>query len=179
MFQFISEVWGTVSDWVMIGVTSLTAFYLYRTLKSQQEVQRTQNELYKIEKIRFNESIKPKLNYSASTEFMHPGDEGKKILTVEVTNETDSIALEISKILSDGKSSNQIFIPMGFTDLRNHLIKGDNPILFHFLINSSIEFVTFSINYKDVAGTVYKQGVFCICDERGVEIHSYLPENLQ
>ncbi|SEM57626.1 hypothetical protein SAMN05216436_105224 [bacterium A37T11] len=33
-FPFIAGVWGGVSDWVIICVTALTAFFLYRTLKS-------------------------------------------------------------------------------------------------------------------------------------------------
>ncbi|MDP9076163.1 MAG: hypothetical protein M3O71_01965 [Bacteroidota bacterium] len=37
-FPFLSDVWGTVSDWVMIAVTTITAIFLYKTLKSQKEV---------------------------------------------------------------------------------------------------------------------------------------------
>ena len=50
MIYFEPEIWGTVSDWVMITVTFATAFLLLLTLKSQKEVQRTQNELFRIEK---------------------------------------------------------------------------------------------------------------------------------
>jgi hypothetical protein len=176
LYLFPSDVWGTVSDWVMVGVTSLTAFYLYKTLKSQQEVQRTQNELYRIESIRFAESIKPKLNYSASTSMVKTNEEGKEILTIEVRNETESIALDISRVLSEGNKSKQVFIPKGYSDIRDHLIKGDNPMLFHFLIEPKMTFITFSIEYKDVAGSKYRQGVFCVCDSYGIEIHPYLPE---
>lgn len=35
---FNSDVWGAVSDWVMIGVTAVTAYFLYHTLKAQQTV---------------------------------------------------------------------------------------------------------------------------------------------
>jgi len=30
--------------------------------------------------------------------------------------------------------------------------------------------------YKDVSGTIYKQGVICIKDRAAVEINPYLPE---
>jgi len=178
-FPFPSDVWGTVSDWVMVSVTSLTALYLFKTLKSQQDVQRTQNELFKIESLRFKESIKPILKYSGSTDIMKPGEENKKILTIEVINETNSIALEISKIVSKNEQSRQIFIPISFSDTRNHLIKGDKPLWYHFLIdsNSSLSgFISFALEYQDIAGTRYKQGIFCICDGHGLEIHPYLPE---
>ena len=178
-YLFSPDIWGTVSDWVMVGVTALTAILLLITLKSQREVQKTQNELFRIESIRFRESIKPILNYSASTGKMKPEEEDKKILTVEVTNETNRIALNISKIVADSEQTKQIFIPLGFSDRRDHLTKGDNPLLFHFLIDSKSRvsgWVIFTLKYQDIAGTKYKQGVICICDDYGIEINPYLPE---
>ncbi len=178
-FLFATNLWGTISDWAIFSVTLATAIFLYKTLKSQQEVQQTQNELFRIESIRFKESIKPILRYCASNDKMKPGDENKKILTVEVINETESAALEISRILSEDTMERQIFIPMSFADRRDHLTKGDSPLLFHFLIDlksPGSKYVTFAIKYKDIAGTKYKQRVFCICDEYGIEIHPYLPE---
>lgn len=177
IYLFPVEIWGTVSDWVMVSVTSVTAFYLYKTLKSQQEVQKTQAELYKIESIRFKESIKPILNYSGTTGMMKPGEADKRILTITVTNETDSTALNITKILTEeGNHPNQVFIPMGFSDRRNHLVRGDSPLLFHFLLDDNLEFVTFTLKYEDVAGNKYQQRVFCICDNLGIEINPFLPK---
>ncbi|BAU55257.1 hypothetical protein [Mucilaginibacter gotjawali] len=177
--SFSSEVWGTVSEWAMVGVTSLTAFYLFKTLKSQQDVQRTQNELFKIESLRFKESIKPILKYSGYIDKGKLSDENKKILTIEVMNEANSTALNISKIVSENKQTHQIFIPKGFSDIRDHLVKGDSPIMFHFLIEADSRksnFLVFNVTYQDISGTKYKQGVFCICDHYGLEIHPYLPE---
>ncbi len=178
-FLFLSDTLGTVSDWLMVVVTAITAFFLYKTLKSQKEVQHTQNELFKIESIRFRESIKPLLKYSASVDKLKPGDESKKILTVEVINETDSMALDISRFVSENEQTQQIVVPTGFSDIRNHLIKGDSPMLFHFLIDSNAyasKYINFALKYQDVAGTKYKQGVFCICDNYGIEINPFLPE---
>ena len=177
IFPFPAEVWGTVSDWFMVGVTGLTAFYLYKTLKSQQEVQRTQNELYKIESIRFKESVKPVLKYFGSTEIFKPSDQTQKIFTIQLTNEASSAALDISKIVSEDRQTQQIFIPTGLSDIRHHLVSGDKPLLYHFSIDSkSHGFVTFTIKYKDVAGTQYEQRVFCICDDFGIEINPSLPK---
>lgn len=172
-FLFSPDTWGTVSDWFMVSVTVITAYYLYKTLQSQKEVQKTQNELFRIESIRFRESIKPVLKYAATTKLFIPGEDGKRILTLEVSNETEAQALEISKILKGGEQFNQIFIPLGFDDRRNHLVKGDKPILFHFMIENepNLNFLNFAVSYKDVAGTKYEQGVFCICDGLGIEIN--------
>lgn len=49
MFQFpyYAEIWGTVSDWIMIVVTALTAYYLYHTLESQNYVLDLERTKYK------------------------------------------------------------------------------------------------------------------------------------
>jgi len=173
---FNPEIYGTISDWVMIIVTTVTAIFLYKTLKSQKEVQQTQTELFKIENLRFKESIKPILKYSASIDKFKCNEDNKKILTIEVTNETNSLALEISKVLTKNEYPIQIFIPTGFSDSRNHLVKGDQPLFYNFLIDSKLSFVPFNIYYKDIAGTKYKQGVLCTCDNFGIEINPFLPE---
>jgi hypothetical protein len=169
---------GTVADWFMVAVTAITAFYLYKTLQSQKEVQNTQTKLFKIESIRFRESIKPLLNYKVSSQVnFNPNEEDKRILTIEVTNETDSIALEISSVHSE--NSTQVFIPTGFANMQKHLKKGDRPLLLHFLMDSKkkvSEWVVFALTYQDVSGTKYKQGVCCIDDSHGTEINPFLPE---
>lgn len=49
MFQFPyhAEIWGTVSDWIMILVTGVTAYYLYHTLISQNSVLDLERSKYK------------------------------------------------------------------------------------------------------------------------------------
>ena len=172
---FDVNILGTIPDWCMVLVTTITAIYLYKTFQSQKEVQKTQTELYKIESLRFRESIKPILNYKVSEIKFHPSEKDKSILTIEVTNETDSLALEIFSVHNE--KSSQIFIPMDFSSTRKHLKRGDKPILLHFLLKSKIiNAIVFSLTYQDVAGTKYKQGVYCINDEQGTEINPFLPE---
>lgn len=66
---------------------------------------------------------------------------------------------------------------MGYSKVRNHLSKGDIPLQYYFIIDEkTLGFVTFALEYQDVAGTKYKQRVFCICDDYGLEIHPSLPE---
>jgi hypothetical protein len=48
-FPFKADVWGSFADWIMVGVTGLTAFFLYQTLKSQNVVQNAQLILTRIE----------------------------------------------------------------------------------------------------------------------------------
>ncbi|GEM_PF-2814130 len=56
---FHSEVWGTVSDWVMVVVTTLTAIFLYFSLKSQRQVQKMQQSLTIIEQNNYLHKIRP------------------------------------------------------------------------------------------------------------------------
>lgn len=103
----------------------------------------------------------------------------KKILTIEVVNETTNIALNISKVLSQNELSKQIFIPMGLSDRKNHIAKDDTPMLYHFLIDKDTplsDWVVFEITYDDLSGLKYKQRVICICDKYGIEINPFLPE---
>jgi len=59
-FPLEAEVWGTVSDWIMLLVTAITAYYLYQTLKSQQELTR-------IEHFRHREGLKPIFTLETTT----------------------------------------------------------------------------------------------------------------
>lgn len=51
--SFLPGIWGTVSDWVMVWVTAITAIYLIKTFHKQQR-------LSEIEILKFKDSIKPK-----------------------------------------------------------------------------------------------------------------------
>jgi Ca2+/Na+ antiporter len=178
MWQFDPEIWGTVSDWLMVAVTTLTAYYLYKTLKSQKEVQTTQNKLFEIETVRFRESIKPVLKYKISENIITPGEkENSRVYTIEIINETHNTAFEISVDHSEMEGVNRIaWAPQK----QNHLKKDEGIYLLHFLIENfgSHHYVIFSISYKDVSGTKYKQGVLLRIDSYGDEINPYLPEIL-
>ena len=175
---FPVELWGTVSDWAAVILTVLAAYFVYLTLKSQKDVQQKQTVLFKIESIRFEESIKPVLKYIANLDEFKPDDEKKQILTIKVTNVKENAALEISKIVEKNEQTNQIFIPLNFSSTRNHLSKGDEPLLFHFLVEGDLSFVTFALTYEDINGTKYKQGVYCVCDHQNIEMNPSLPEKL-
>lgn len=173
---FDATLWGSISDWFMIAVTAATAYYLYKTLQSQKQVQLTQNKLFEIESIRFRESIKPHLQYKLSELKFHPSDDKKKVLTIQVTNQSDSVAVNF-RSLPEESSSNQIFIPFDFP--RRNLKREDKPQILHFLIDADStadNFIRFKVQYEDIAWTLYKQGVVCIHDQYGTEIIDSLPQ---
>ncbi len=58
-YQFNPEIWGTVSDWMIIFITLVTAVFLYKTLRSQQGTQELQANLLKIELQREKTRVMP------------------------------------------------------------------------------------------------------------------------
>ena len=59
MFPFDSNVWGTASDWVVIFVTALTAWFLWSTLRSQQDIQELQTNLNRLQFKQHLKNIRP------------------------------------------------------------------------------------------------------------------------
>ncbi|CAA9201726.1 hypothetical protein FLACOL7796_03915 [Flavobacterium collinsii] len=179
MTHFDPDIWGTVSDWFMFLITSLTAFYLYKTLQSQKEVQRTQNELFKIESLRFRESIRPNLNFTISDKIIIPEENTNgKIFTIEISNENDNTALDIS--IENRQTSNAFQISI-FPPKQKYLKKGSEPYLLNYLIedfNKNLNDIIFWIHYKDISGTKYKQGIICNIDNFGNDIKVLLPEEM-
>jgi hypothetical protein len=129
---FDPDIWGTVSDWFMVIVTIVTAFYLYKTLQSQKNVQETQNKLFEIETIRFRESIKPVLKYSISREVTDKIQKGRTFFKVAIINETSNIALEIKSDYPEKNLIAQVFATIGFPKF--HLKKDEEPWFLHFVV---------------------------------------------
>ncbi len=65
---FDVSVWGTVGDWVMIFATAITAYYLWKTLKSQHLVQKLQEQVTRFEAMRFENDFMPKFTLTAENE---------------------------------------------------------------------------------------------------------------
>jgi len=111
-FSIPADSWGTVSDWVMIIVTSVTAYFLYKTLKSQKEVQQTQNSLLKIEQLRVREDFKPNLKYSRQDIHINIGEPDKKVICIVVKNLSVSPALNVNSMQNsdiNGKAKRVFF----------------------------------------------------------------------
>jgi hypothetical protein len=67
---FNADTWGSVSDWTMVIVTALTAWYLYKTLTSQTIVQGLQQKLTDIEGLRVKYEIMPQ--FEMVNQMQHP-----------------------------------------------------------------------------------------------------------
>jgi hypothetical protein len=175
--QFPADIWGTVSDWVMIGVTSATAILLLLTLKSQKEVQKAQNELLKIEQYRLRESKKPILKYSRGMFGFVPENIKNNVISISISNEGVNPALNVKVILPKNK---QVEIKY-YGDVPQNLIPNGSNIFPNFYMKSLetvIPFqVDFTVTYQDEIGTKYKEETyFKVRAKDFFEMDSSLPE---
>jgi hypothetical protein len=158
-FPFHADVWGTASEWVMIIVTTVTAYFLWKTLQSQKEVQETQNRFLKIEQLRVKEAFKPKLSYTRFLESFKIEEPDKIPICIAVRNTSLSPALNFNcTLLKRGEDITQfVFKPQ----VRTLAHDGPYAELF-FLINHEQGkktdcLIYFEVEYEDVAGTRYHQ----------------------
>ena len=175
---FDPDIWGTVSDWFMVIITAITAFYLYKTLQSQKTVQETQNKLFEIETIRFRESIKPVFKFFVPhiDDRITATEENETIHTIAIENQTDSTALEISiDITCDTTNLERLEL---VDNPKRYLKKNEVFNLLFLVHNNSIErnFAMVSIDYQDIYKTKYNQRLFCIFHKTWVDIHPSLAE---
>lgn len=185
-YQLIPEVWGTVSDWVMILVTCITAYLLWKTLSSQNKSIKIQNEtlkeqqkITKFESHQYLEKIRPefKLTYTANTPdevrstktrltfsfyFYIQNYHATNILITanrEITSLLEGIAFPIEKErLNVGESISIILVE--FENIMNHEAKG-SP----YFLN-----VEFNLKFNDIDGNKYSQKII-VFDVDGKDCH--------
>jgi hypothetical protein len=159
-FPFLSEVWGTVSDWAALIVYAITGYLIYKTLKSQQEVQQTQNRLLKIEQLRIREDFKPNLKYSRVDLGGKLGDESKLMISIAVKNISESPAIKFNIIHE--KTHGATFVIA--RPMRRTLKCDEEHETMNFVVDNEKEAhlnctIYFTIEYEDVTGTGYTQTV--------------------
>lgn len=185
MFQypFPADVWGTVSDWVMVIVTFFTAIFLYRTLRSQKDVQHAQNRFLEIEQIRLREQFKPEIQYCSFNDedenrFSHKMKKNSEILSVSVKNLSDNVAINYKFHLPENPQAEML----DWFASQPSLIKYNGHGEVHFLIRNPnyenrIPFLFhFVFTYNDLIGTKYEQRVYCGMENGVISIRSHIPE---
>lgn len=143
-WKFDPDAYGTVSDWVMVFVTLVTAVFLYRTLRSQMMVQRDQKQLLTIETQKYHREIKPNINYTLTV----PTDirlESDMVICAKFTITTDKPCLV--KAVIAGKKS--LGLNINFTND----YKSEEEI-FHF-DNIENDKLSIYIEYSDSDGNQY------------------------
>ena len=181
-FPFHADVWGTASEWVMIIVTTVTAYFLYNTLKSQKEVQQAQNKLLEIEQLRLREQFKPIIGYyefldNTREKYVHKMKKDSEFLSISVKNIGDNVAINYDFFTP--KNSQAESVEKFFS--QPSLIKGENAHI-HFIVRNikpknPINYgFTFYFFYSDLVGNRYTQRVLCQKENGEVVIRSHIPE---
>ncbi|HZY35465.1 MAG TPA: hypothetical protein VFE53_02385 [Mucilaginibacter sp.] len=159
-FTFHADVWGTVSDWVMIVVTIATAIAIFLTLKSQKEVQNTQNRLFEIEHIRLREDYKPEFRYSRFY-----GEANAKPNQFPISIAAQNISDKAARNLSIKLFGNENILGYSLQSNTQNMIKGSENAKMHFLFgNWDVVYrdgFGFTLHYEDLVGTKYRQTVVC------------------
>lgn len=140
---FQSEVWGNVSDWLILFATAVTGLLIWRTLNSQLKIQ-------EFEKIRLKRELLPKF-YCKHTVV----DNGVHIL--ELTPNSQPFYEFNYSITQAIESVSEV--KFRATDLSNTLFDFDSPIMLKFRWDEKVglqKFV-FSLNiyYEDQMGHKY------------------------
>jgi hypothetical protein len=103
-------IWGTVSDWFMFAVTFFTALYLVKTFKSQKKIQDLQEQLHRIESIRFTNEMQPRFSAQSSysdIETFDSGEDIKHIIHLYLTNTSKGTAKNIRISYFDQEENTQ------------------------------------------------------------------------
>jgi hypothetical protein len=153
---------GSISDWAMVLMTSVTAVFLYKTLRSQQKVQAAQNTLLAIEQLRIREEFKPKLRYGAIQDGAMiratVAVRDNELVSIGVVNQGEQPALDfkvLPKTVKGAELANRVLI---CESLNNR----DGHFGLHFLASRTIgRMLTYDIHctvsYHDAAGNLYHQ----------------------
>jgi hypothetical protein len=167
---FNSDVWGTVSDWIMVLVTAITLYFLWRTLVSQQkallsqlEVQKLQQQTTLIEQERFRLEVQPNFTMFISKKEIRIKDDQIEIILIL---DTQLLQAECRKLqVTNSSLFGELFL--------DHVLPNDNelvPIEAHRLLmvclkcekemfdltgmNLSSEF-----HFEDTIGNKYRQTI--------------------
>lgn len=182
-FPFHADVWGSASEWVMILVTLLTAILLYKTLKSQNEVQQAQNKLLEIEQTRLRQQFRPDIQYHDFSDSI--GDKHRpklkktsELVSVAVKNHSENAAIDYD---FPRFNNPQVEVAETFHS-QPSLVKGTEYASIYFIIknigtkNKATYNFTFFFTYHDLIGTKYIQRVLCQKENGQLTIRSHIPE---
>ncbi|SEL23514.1 hypothetical protein [Parapedobacter koreensis] len=162
-FPFDANVWGTASDWVMIFVTAITAYYLYQSLKSQREIQLMQQKVTKIEEYDYLMKIKPNFKISIDRSTIKPKNlSGPQIVNCLAILEAENHTAINVKVLIRTYINNELqaeydesfdrYEPKYGNVLKidQFEVKRDGSDKFH---------ITYNITYDDIEGNSYKKRI--------------------
>ncbi len=170
---FQAGVWGNLSDWVMIVVTTITGIYLILTFRSQQL-------LKKVELLKYVDSIKPDFNLEVtSRNYDNSGPKINVEVSLLVTN-LKALAIDVTLYIKDTDALWKFYGPAD-VEIQFPLKKARMP---QFMLTAEFngdptDTTTFGliISYKDKLGNFYYKTHICSFDNGIEEIKASIPIN--
>lgn len=173
------EVWGSVSDWVNITVTAVTLYFIYRTFKSQMEVQQMQLKVINIENERFRKESVPVFEAEVLEDQPAQPTNPKELLVSiglglkngECKNLTLTVDSNIAESLEwSHLAGNFQYVMAGGANLIDVLVTKndeDEPYIFPLTLN---------FLYEDMVGNWYKQSIHFIRRRSGKhQVYTFTP----
>jgi|GEM_PF-5301439 len=169
---FQSDVWGTVSDWIIVLVTACTGLFIYLTLRSQTKVQSLQQELLKIEKFRYRKQFEPEFIITSHSEWT--SEPQKKLivsLSIQLTKNTaysirivkkaDKVFESYYKHIDEIKVNNIEFLA------ENKMVKDEDAYYFY----------NIHIYFKDANKETYVQNIHGFIESPEITAPKYIGNN--
>lgn len=173
------EVWGSVSDWLNITVTAITLYFIYRTFRSQVEVQQMQLKVTNIENERFRKECLPVFQAEIlEDQPAQPANPKELLISIgfglkkgECRNLTLAVESNMAKSLTwNHLAGNFQYLMAGGANLIDVLVTKNNedePYMFP---------VTLDFLYEDMVGNLYKQKIHCIKRRSGKhQVYTFTP----
>jgi hypothetical protein len=172
---FQADVWGTFSDWIMIIVTGITAYYLYRTLQSQKEVSILQKKITDIESYKHRMGILPRFKVDfIRKDIMNSSNTVSGMFSARFTNNENMALNTVFKIIVEEDVD---FRPLFANPYLNPRIQPSERILltskFSAFTHSSATHLNMfwyplnlEIQYNDVDKNHYKQAISCVFSDK-------------
>jgi hypothetical protein len=180
---FLSDVWGTVSDWAMVAVTGTTLYYINKTFKSQYEVQKLQQQSTNIENEKFRIGVLPFFELTiVKTDFEFINDDVQiKILAGIhlIKNESLNLKIElnefISNIIFSYKEDNSLYNNLNYLSENAHRTLNITALINKTDFEKNGCIFTIVFNYTDIVENKYTMGFGCYITYTDTEVNSNGP----
>lgn len=184
--NFNPDVWGTVSDWFIFGVTALTGYGVYQTLKSQTKTLKLQTKINKHDSLRLRKEIKPVFelketfternlitDYEVSLEiwFTNIGDYEAKNVEVNVKTSGFQTKWDVHPTLPFSK---------GVVDQKEGIrftLFGDLTEFKTGTASLTIATITLQLTFTDIKGNPYVQEYFFTVNNKEKRSHLKYPKS--
>lgn len=187
IFPLYAEIWGTVSDWIMIAVTAVTAFFLYKTLNSQRIVQKAQQRITDIEEHQHLERIKPDFDLHFIADNRTNTKEGVKITFHLQFNNMGETANDVKINCTSSTTLNNVSFPLTGNNIQKGMeisaIMIETIVPYTHELNTAraealptaFGFMGLNLSFTDIEGNSYKQRFSQYFGSKDYEATKYPP----